>query len=239
MRRLTPTRAGFTLVELLVVIAIITILMGLTFPVGSAIKNQTRTAQTKLTAADISNSIRNYYTDYSRYPVSSQTGVGKDTLIRPSEDNSAIIRALRAQEVAGGGSSSGAGGTGGTAGGATGATGSSGGTSTTGGTTALLNPRKTVYYEGKNASGSGASARGGIDIETGKLLDPWGMAFGIALDTDYSNALDTIGTDGFYSDFVDLRAPRTGVGVFSLGPDGKLGSKEGTFLNSDDIISWQ
>jgi prepilin-type N-terminal cleavage/methylation domain-containing protein len=232
MRRLSPNRAGFTLVELLVVIAIITILMGLTFPVGSAIKNQTRTAQTKLTAADISNSIRNYYTDYSRYPVSSQASIGKDTLIRPSEDTSTIIRARRAQEIAGGGSS-----TGGTSGGAS--TGTSGASSGGGGTTALLNPRKTVYYEGKNATGTGSSARGGIDIETGRLLDPWGMAFGIALDTDYSNALDTIGTDGFYPDFVDLKAPRTGVGVFSLGPDGKLGSKDGTFLNSDDIISWQ
>jgi prepilin-type N-terminal cleavage/methylation domain-containing protein len=234
MRRIAPSRAGFTLVELLVVIAIITILMGLTFPVGTAIKNQTRTAQTKLTAADISNSIRNYYTDYSRYPVSSQNSVGKDTLIRPSEDNSAIIRALRAQETAGSGSSSG-----GTGGASSGTSGGTGGTSGSGGMTALLNPRKTVYYEGKNATGTGSSARGGIDIETGKLLDPWGMAFGIALDTDYSNALDTIGTDGFYPDFVDLKSPRTGVGVFSLGPDGKMGSKDGSFLNSDDIISWQ
>ncbi len=234
MRRIAPSRAGFTLVELLVVIAIITILMGLTFPVGTAIKNQTRTAQTKLTAADISNSIRNYYTDYSRYPVASQNSVGKDTLVRPSEDNSAIIRALRAQEIAGGGSSSG-----GTGGASSGTSGGTGGTSGSSGMTALLNPRKTVYYEGKNATGTGSSARGGIDIETGKLLDPWGMAFGIALDTDYSNALDTIGTDGFYPDFVDLKAPRTGVGVFSLGPDGKMGSKDGSFLNSDDIISWQ
>jgi prepilin-type N-terminal cleavage/methylation domain-containing protein len=231
MRRISPKHTGFTLVELLVVIAIITILMGLTFPVGSAIKNQTRTAQTKLTAADLSNAIRNYYTDYSRYPVSSQTGVGKDTLIRPSEDNSSIIRALRAQETAAAGSSSG-GGTGSSSG-------TSGTSSGTGGATSLLNPRKTVYYEGKNATGTGTSARGGIDIETGKLIDPWGMAFGIALDTDYSNALDTIGTDGFYTDFVDIKSPRTGVGVFSFGADGKLGSKDGAFLNSDDIISWQ
>jgi prepilin-type N-terminal cleavage/methylation domain-containing protein len=225
MRRLSPTKAGFTLVELLVVIAIITILMGLTFPVGTAIKNQSRAAQTKLTVADVSNSIRNYYTDYSRYPVAGQSSSGKDTLIRVSEDNSSVIRALRAQETSGGTSSSG--------------TSGSGTSSSSSGSSGLLNPRKTVYYEGKNATGSGTSARGGVDIESGRLLDPWGVSYGIALDTDFSNSLDTIGTDGFYPDFVDVKAPRTGVGVFSLGPDGKQGSKDGTYLNSDDIISWQ
>lgn len=65
---LRQPRGGFTLIELLVVIAIIAILMGLLFPVASAVRNAARRAQASSDVQQIVTAVRGYYTEYGRYP---------------------------------------------------------------------------------------------------------------------------------------------------------------------------
>lgn len=55
-----------------------------------------------------------------------------------------------------------------------------------------LNPRKSVFYEGKQAKGEAGSEIGGI-YGVGaqiRLVDPWGSPYFIVIDGDYDNVLD-------------------------------------------------
>ena len=62
---------AFTLIELLVVIAIIGVLAAMILPVLSKVKDQAKTRQAQSEISLIGQAIQSYYTDNSRYPVSS------------------------------------------------------------------------------------------------------------------------------------------------------------------------
>jgi prepilin-type N-terminal cleavage/methylation domain-containing protein len=205
-------RAAFTLIELLTVITIIAILMGLLFPAIAIVKEQARKAQAKADVAGIAAAVKQYYTEYGKYPIGSQPS-GQDTLFGDKVSNKELFDILRNITPAGGSAPN-------------------------------YNPRGIVFFEGRMASSPDAPRAGFVpsDAKTGTpgaFVDPWGQEYRIAIDSDYDNQLTNLP----YTDFT-TNVPRTGVGVFSLGKDGKLGNngdnayRNGS-TNSDDIITWQ
>ena len=203
---------AFTLVELLTVIAIIAILMGLLFPVMNGVKEQARKAEAKTACAGIVTAVRQYHTEYGKYPItsSSTTPPAADVIVGDSvgsgtAGNENLFNILRA--VASGTNANHA-----------------------------LNPRRIVFFEGKNSANTTAP-KGGFG-PTGAFFDPWGAQYCVAIDFDYDNQLNTLP----YTDFKGQTVPQTGVGAYSIGKDGKLGTngkfKDGS-TTSDDIISWQ
>lgn len=203
-------RAAFTLIELLTVITIIAILMGLLFPAIAIVKEQARKAQAKADVAGIAAAVKQYYTEYGKYPIGSQPS-GQDTLFGDKVSNKELFNILR---------------------------------NIYSGTGANYNPRGIVFFEGRMASNAESPRAGFVpsDAKTGSpgsFVDPWGQEYRIAIDSDYDNQITILP----YSDFT-TNGPRTGVAVFSLGKDTKLGNNgDGAYragsTNSDDIITWQ
>ena len=213
---------AFTLVELLTVIAIIAILMGLLFPAIGIIKEQARKVQAKSDVTNIVAAVKQYYTEYGKYPpVSATASAGTtddlvgDSAVNPLGNNNALFNSLRAIP------------------------------------TGLnenhkFNPRRIVFFEGKGANDATAPRAGFSDKATdptmqGNFYDPWGKQYNIIIDSNYDNVITL---DAQYTDFSTTNAPRVGCGAFSLGKDNKLGNnddkkyKNGSTA-SDDVISWQ
>lgn len=226
-RSYKPSQTAFTLVELLTVIAIIAILMGLLFPAIGIVQNQARKAEAKTACMNILAAVKAYQTEYGKYPnpkgATSGTPTPGDVIVgdmtagKASEDNDELFNILRAKPV---------------------------GVNLN----HALNPRRLVFFEGKSVSNSDAPKGGFADSATagkavpGAFYDPWGAQYCVVIDADYDNVLDTIP----YADFTGAtKGPQTGCGVYSLGKDGILGSRDtGGFYKkasspSDDIISWQ
>lgn len=88
-------RRGFTLVELLTVIAIISVLMGLTLVVISAVKEAARRAKAKHDMLNIVAAINAYYTEYGRFPVDAPDS-SVDMTIANENDHVALFRVLMA-----------------------------------------------------------------------------------------------------------------------------------------------
>jgi prepilin-type N-terminal cleavage/methylation domain-containing protein len=216
-------RSAFTLIELLTVIAIIAILMGLLFPAIGTIKESARKTQAKNDVTNIVAAVKQYYTEYGKFPPVQEGAAATetDTAVGEEEagvvaDNSALFNTLRSIPQ---------------------------------GLNAnpdyKYNPRRIVFFEGKAATDPAAPRAGFSDSEQatkkGCFYDPWGKQYCVVIDTNYDNVIKL---DEQYNDFGSNNAPRVGVGVFSLGKDGKLGTKgdktyrKGT-TNSDDVISWQ
>ena len=217
--RRSPLPRAFTLIELLVVIAIISILMGLLFPALTAAREQMRREQARNDLTHIVAAVQNYQTEYGKYPsVAAAAPVG-DVLVGETDakatiDNGALMDTLRAIDR---------------------------------GLNErhALNPRRIVFLEGRTASDASEPRAGFADKaeskKRGSFYDPWGRQYGVVMDTDYDNKLIMAQQ---YADFAGENAPRVGVGAFSMGRDGKLGTKgdalfrRGTTM-SDDVISWQ
>lgn len=216
---------AFTLVELLTVIAIIAILMGLLFPAIGIIKEQARKVQAKNDVTNIVTAVKQYYTEYGKYPsvkAAAATGataaddlVGESVINPTGGSNNSLFNTLRS--IPEGLNLS-----------------------------YVLNPRRIVFFEGKGATDV-AAPRGGFADKTtdplikGNFYDPWGKQYNVVLDADYDNV---IVVDSQYTDFAAPNSPRVGCGAFSLGKDNKLGNngdntyKKGSTV-SDDVISWQ
>ncbi|MCE9610227.1 MAG: type II secretion system GspH family protein [Chthoniobacter sp.] len=210
---------AFTLVELLTVIAIIAILMGLLFPALNNAKDQARKTEARSACMGILAAVKAYNTEYNKYPYP-LTGTAPAT----------------AADVIAGDT---------TVGGAAGGNENLFNTlrAKSAGTNAnhVLNPRRISFFEGKDATSATAPKGGFVTTgsSAGAFFDPWGAQYCVAIDLDYDNQLTTLP----YTDFKTTTTyPQTGVGVYSLGKDGKLGVggkfKDGS-TNSDDIISWQ
>src|ERR1700733_8577922 len=61
--------SAFTLIELLTVIAIIAILMGLLFPALSVVRDQANKVQAKTAIMGAVAAVKQYYTEYGKYPI--------------------------------------------------------------------------------------------------------------------------------------------------------------------------
>ena len=69
MKRTSQPRPAFTLIELLVVISIIAVLMGLAFPVFQGVQNTAKKTQAKNDLVQIVTAVNAFYTEYGRYPI--------------------------------------------------------------------------------------------------------------------------------------------------------------------------
>jgi prepilin-type N-terminal cleavage/methylation domain-containing protein len=103
-----------------------------------------------------------------------------------------------------------------------------------------LNPRLIVFISPAEDT-TQASPKGKIGSD-GQFHDPWGTAYGISVDADYDNQVpNPYGTDTGAGP-VKIRQ---GVIAWSVGKDAKLGNngdnsfKNGSGVQSDDVISWQ
>ena len=214
---------AFTLVELLTVIVIIAILMGLIFAVGPMVITNANKAAAKTACLGIVTAVKAYNTEYGKYPEpratapsSAADAIVGETAGGASAGNESLFNILRAKAVAGGTNAGNA-----------------------------LNPRRIVFFEGKDAANA-AAPKGGFNA-VGAFFDPWGSQYCVAIDLDYDNQLGTLP----YLDFPVAKAPQTGCGAYSLGKDGVLGTKISTGstgdkyyrstsgVTSDDVISWQ
>lgn len=225
-----PQAAAFTLIELLTVIAIIAILMGLLFPVLGSAKNQARRADAGVATRAIVSACKSYETDYGKFPpVPGTGGVSGGGEFASYGDagagcqigNDSLFNVLRSIN-----------------------TGVNAGY--------VLNPRQQSYFSmpvAKNAAAprdgfvDGGSFTGGTQ---GQLMDPWGTQYCIVLDSTGSGTIDI---SSFYKD-ASFQPPtgllRVSAAAFSLGVDGKLGTKgdqmlrpSGSTAAPDDIVSWQ
>jgi prepilin-type N-terminal cleavage/methylation domain-containing protein len=103
------------------------------------------------------------------------------------------------------------------------------------GTGSEVNTRQIVYIEPRMAKGN--TNVGGIGTD-GVFFDPWGMAYGIAMDTNYDGGIKT--SDGLQYTSITTGTLSYGAVAWSFGKDAQPGTKGDKKLEgSDDIVSWQ
>lgn len=222
---------AFTLIELLTVIAIIAILMGLLFPVFGPVMDRTRKAEARAAAVQIAGAVSGYLNDYGKYPIADYVTanppadlvLGDRSKANAVDDNANLFNILRAINVGKNADNA-------------------------------YNPKRVVYFQAKPASNPSSPKNGFLDSPgtgvQGAYYDPWGRQYTIVMDANYNEVIKLV---GIYNDFTQSsqdevdKGVRMGIGVFSLGKDGEVGSPKdgvtGMYRNgekiSDDVISWQ
>jgi hypothetical protein len=184
-------------------------------------KDQARKAEARTAVTGIVTAVKQYYTEYGKYPLgslASNQGTGDVLFGEGGNPNQMLFDILR-------------------------------NIGQTAGQPNQYNPRAIVFFDGKSASdpvhpksgfATQDAASGGVTKNC--FVDPWGNQYRIAIDADYDNRITNLP----YSDFGVNNPPLTGVCVYSLGKDGMLGTKgdnqyrnPATNSTSDDIVSWQ
>ena len=210
---------AFTLIELLVVISIIIILLGLLFPAFRGVQNQAKKTQAKNDLTQIVTAVNAFYTEYGRYPVTTQ---GSDATF--ATDNSDLINTLRA--IANGANASNA-----------------------LNTRQIVFMTPPDVKDPNNPRGGVTSAGIYYDPWGKNASCPEAGVYHIRIDGNYDSIIANAYTDGSAGgDPNNSYQLRQGVIAWSLGSDGALGTKIGSstsctgnnsFRNSDDMISWQ
>jgi prepilin-type N-terminal cleavage/methylation domain-containing protein len=225
MRSPDEHKRAFTLIELLVVIAIIAILIGLLFPAFKAVQNQARQTQAKNDLTQIVNAVNAFYTDYGKYPITASP----DVIYGPggTTPNNALFKELQGCPTTGAPPPTCSG-------------------------LSTLNTRQIVFIS-PPAVKTPANPRSGMATQAvtincfavaiGDFVDPWGTPYNVEIDGDYNNQITT---NPYGNNNGAGPQPLTiGVIAWSFGGDGVLGTKttgcagDGSFTNSDDVISWQ
>ena len=240
------SRSAFTLIELLVVITIIAVLAGLLLPVVNSVQTSAKKTSTKSTETQIVAAINAYQTEYSQFPVPSNT-TSDYTYDNQQNHNGQLFDVLRALNNV------------------------TDPTTPTG----SLNSRRIVYFESKNvksqtvprdgfiiASTSGSSnpmGNLGVTMNPGDLIDPFGNLYCIRMDSNYTNVIinpySDASTSASDTPTASSTTPpsaadqakelRTGVVAYSYGQDGLQGLKGVQPVQpysptpGDDIDSWQ
>jgi prepilin-type N-terminal cleavage/methylation domain-containing protein len=205
----TRNRA-FTLIELLVVIAIIAILVGLLFPAFKAVQNQARQTQAKNDLTQIVNAVNAFYTEYGKYPISTNV----DTTFGPGgspTNNENLFRELRACPNPPTGSCASA---------------------------ATLNTRQIVFISPPDVKDS-ANPRSGIGTvaNKGQYFDPWGSNYVIRIDGEYNNQVANPYAANAGANPLSIGVIALSLGADQSGGVGSADKNAGT--GSDDVISWQ
>jgi prepilin-type N-terminal cleavage/methylation domain-containing protein len=210
--------SAFTLVELLTVITIIAILMGLLFPAINIAKDQARKAEAKSAVSGIVAAVKQYYTEYGKYPLG-QTNTQTDVIFGDSSGSNQVVFDILRN------------------------IGASQGVPNQYNPRGIVFFEGRTASDASTPKSGFAIQDGPNGVTKNSYVDPWGYQYRICIDGDYDNRITT----GLpYADFQGDFAPRTGVCVFSVGKDGGVGNakkgdskykSDGTA--SDDIISWQ
>ncbi len=220
MHRNPRTAPAFTLIELLVVIAIIAILIGLLFPAFKAVQDQAKRTQAKNDLTQIVNAVNAFYTEYGKYPVNSACTTTDDAAYSWNDPpatrcdyNDKVLNELRACTAS----------------------------DTSCSAAATLNTRQIVFISPPLVRDPN-NPRSGIttiaaNAPQGTYYDPWGSPYNLVIDSSYDNHVpNPYGDTGG----AGINPIAQGVIAWSNGKDQLLGGNpEGTYTNSDDVISWQ
>lgn len=210
------SRHGFTLVELLVVVTIIGILAGLVISQAPKLMQQSRELEVRNVLVAIQTGIRNYQTEYNRFPLDpSQTSSSgdEDAPAIPTNQSNSLVETLM-----GSASSSDSGGSG-------------GGSSTTN-----LNPKGIEFTTFKIAK-NGRNGLVGTQAPY-SLIDLWGSPYYVQFDTNLDRKItnpDLQNQDPKISQNTVSPPPEflpTDVLIYSIG-------KDLVAMTGDDIVSWR
>jgi prepilin-type N-terminal cleavage/methylation domain-containing protein len=159
-------RRGFTLIELLVVITIIAILAAAGFTIGPALMNKARMLSAQAGANTISNSVEQFYTEYSALPDPGAAATTVDTeYTTDSADGLILLNILS-------------------------------GTIVTGNTGDDQNPRKIRFLSVKTAKNGADGLIYDNNGSITAMYDPWGQPYYIMLDYDYDERMTVDPVDG-------------------------------------------
>lgn len=192
------------------------IVVGFIIPPGGMARDQVRRAYAKTDAAGIVTALNAYQTEYGKYPFDDlDTRAQKSDILFGAPGTMSNARLFRVLRAIDSEE------------------------------TRKYNPRMIVFFDAKTVSDPAHPCSGFMPDtaggpHAGAYFDPWGNEYGIAIDTNYDNRISNLP----YIDFQGAKAPHVGVAIFSLGKDGKLGTKgDNTFgadnKDSDDILWWR